>query len=264
MPNTSGVLENIQQVIAESIKQLRECLAEPLKLINEHFVELGKIVVAGLKRYEVAEEKSIVVLEKYKWLISPSLPINIIYNLMEISLKTGRQDSAVNNLFIKYFSANNWQNLQSMVVGWNGLIGRDRMKILMDCVYILQNINDKKINQTNVILPTLIAQIDGILTDYLINKEIMWRVEYDDRGKLVGRKSQFKKYKIVILPDKFDDIAETVFLDILLQPSQKGKKLEKPFNFNRHKIMHGENKKYGRKNYLIRAFLVLDFLANLK
>jgi len=36
------------------------------------------------------------------------------------------------------------------------------------------------------------------------------------------------------------------------------------FQFSRHKIMHGEDLQFGTIDNVIRAFLLLDFLANLK
>ena len=57
------------------------------------------------------------------------------------------------------------------------------------------------------------------------------------------------------------DLANKIMLNILFQKSLKGLPLEKPFTFNRHKILHGEELRYGRKDNTIRAFLILDFLA---
>ena len=70
------------------------------------------------------------------------------------------------------------------------------------------------------------------------------------------------KSKPKVLTTQLDDLANDIFLNILFQRSQKGKPLATPFSFNRHKIIHGESIKYGRKDYLIRAFMVLDLLAH--
>ena len=109
-----------------------------------------------------------------------------------------------------------------------------------------------------------------MVSDYLSSKNLAWRTEYDDyvnkKGKVVkvGRKSVFKQHFQQVLGAKPDELATDVMLNILFQGSQKGKPLKTPFNFNRHKIMHGEVTNYGKKTYLIRAFLILDFLAHLK
>ena len=144
------------------------------------------------------------------------------------------------------------------------------MKILFDCVQVLKQAQGKKINETNVVLPTIIIQIDGILTDYLDLNNIQWEVLYDDcldkKGNVrrTGRKDQFRRYKSKSIMDPLYNLAIDIFLNILFQKSQKGQPLKTPFNLNRQKIIHGESIKYGRKNYLIRAFLVLDFLSHLK
>lgn len=226
------------------------------KVIEEHLRELAKFVLEGAERYKIAEEKAATVLEKYKWLVSPGLPVPIVFKLMQIGIKPGRQDGAINKLFIDYFSLDNWRNLEIMAREWKNLIRKERLDIIMDCVYMLQQTQDKKINQTNVILPTIIAQIEGVWEDYLQSKGITYASGKD-------RKEKFNKLKSIVFPDKLDDIANSIFLDILFQKSLRGRELETPFNFNRHKILHGENFRYGRKSYLIRAFLILDFLAHL-
>ena len=222
-------------------------------------------------RYDVTETKAVKVLQKYKWFITPSFPSSFIFEVIKLDQMKGRQDKAINNLFIEYFEAGDWQNLETMVSSWktNPLL-KNRHKILMDCVQAIKVASKTGINEANVILPTLITQIDGILTDYLNLKGLRWDTAYDDwvdiktgEVRKVGRKTQFKNAKPKVLTTPLDDLANDIFLNILFQKSQKGKPLETPFNFNRHKIIHGENVKYGRKDYLIRAFMVLDLMSHL-
>jgi hypothetical protein len=233
------------------------------------FNNVGKFWTDFQQGYKITEQKAATVLKRYKWFIAPSMPINIVFRIVKLAETKGRHDKQINGLFIGYFSRNNWHELEQMVISWraNPLL-KKRMNILLDCVKILKKTKGRNINLTNIVLPTLIAQIDGFLTDYLKSKNIPWEVDYDDlnlKNKTkIGRKTQFKKYKSIMLDNQFDELANHVFLNILFQRSQKGKSLKTPFNFNRHKIMHGENIEYGRKDYLIRAFLVMDFLASLK
>lgn len=222
------------------------------------------------KRYKIAEKEAVQILQKYKWFISPSMPTDFIFDVVQAGKKKGRRDKAINKIFMNHYSNNNWQNLEAMVYDWkNKPLPKKRIKILLDCVQTVKIGSSNKINVANVVLPTLITQIDGVLTDYLDNKGIGWDCAYDDflqKGKVKkkGRKSQFQKNWTKTLSTKLDDLANDIFLNILFQRSQKGKPLKTPFNFNRHKIIHGENFKYGRKDYMIRAFLILDFLAHLK
>jgi len=222
------------------------------------------------KTYNIAEQKAVGVLQKYKWFITPSFPMPFIFEVVKLDKKKGRQDKAVNGLFIKYFEAKNWRNLEGMVNDWkNRPLLKKRYKILTDCVEVVKITSKKGVNGANVVLPTLITQIDGALTDYLNSKNIQWDCDYDDwidgktgKVKKIGRKTQFKKSKPKVLTTQLDDLANDIFLNILFQRSQKGKSLATPFSFNRHKIIHGESIKYGRKDYLIRAFMVLDLLAH--
>jgi len=266
----SRVLETLPlAIIGEQVIVLQNIFQ---KWIDQHkhiFENITKYLEDVWQNYKIAEDQAIPVLKKYKWFITPGLPINIVFDVMQIEESKDGQE-AVDNLFIKYFSANNWQYLEEMVNSWkNNFILKKRLKIIKDCVEILKLDKSSSINEANVILPTLISQIDGALTDYLNSQNIPWDCYYEDyikNGKVekVGRKSQFKKHKPVVLTTLFDELVITVFLDTLLQSSQQGQWLEPPIDFIRHRIIKGEIITYGRKDYLIRAFLLLDYIANLK
>jgi len=188
--------------------------------------------------------------------------MSFIFEIVKLDKNKGRQEKVINGLFIKYFVAKNWHKLEIMVKDWkNKPLFKKRYKILADCVETVKILGKKEINEANVVLPTLITQIDGVLTDYLNSKNIQWHGDWTDDKN--GRKAQFKNTKPKVLTTQLDDLANDIFLNILFQRSQKGKPLKTPFNFNRHKIIHGENVKYGRKTYLIRAFMVLDLIAHL-
>ena len=297
---TSYIRESLQQLasISNQIGDTQRRIIESLKPVIEQYQSTAKIITESLRpqidtwqrwaeqnkaifnsfsgywaefqrRYNVAEPKAVKVLQKYKWFITPSFPISFIFEVMKLDKTKGRHDKAVNSLFIEYYEAEDWQNLEIMVRGWkeNPLL-KNRHKILMDCVQAIKVASKVGINEANVVLPTLITQIDGILTDYLNSKGPQWDAAYDDlvdarTGKVrkVGRKTQFKNTQPRVMTIPLDDLANDIFLNILFQRSQKGKPLATPFNFNRHKIIHGESVRYGRKDYLIRAFMVLDLLT---
>ncbi|MCG2790779.1 MAG: hypothetical protein L6305_03400 [Actinomycetia bacterium] len=267
--NVSRVLSSgVFETIGKQVITLNEVYQKWIDQHKDIFENIGKYWASVWQNYKIAEDEAIPVLKKYKWFITSSMPINIVFNLMQLEKKKGRQDKAVNNLFIDYFSMNNWQSLEEMVNSWEScLIMRKRLKILRDSVQTLKIVRNKNINSSHVILPTLIAQIDGVLSDYLRSKNIQWSCSYDDfingggRVIRVGRKSQFRSNNHGILTTPLNDLANIVFLDILFQSSRQP---NIPFNFNRHKIMHGEIVNFGRKDYLVRAFMVLDFLANLR
>lgn len=258
------------KIIAESLRPQIDFWQKWTEQNKKVFDSFSNYWADFQKKYNIAEQKAVGVLQKYKWFITPSFPMPFIFEVVKLDKEKGRQDKVVNGLFIKYFEAKNWQNLEGMVENWkNKPLLKKRYKILNDCVEVVKLASKKGINEANVVLPTLITQIDGVLTDYLNSKNIQWDCDYDDwidgktgKVKKIGRKTQFKNSKPKILTTQLDDLANDIFLNILFQRSQKGKPLATPFNFNRHKIIHGESTKYGRKDYLIRAFMVLDLIAH--
>lgn len=224
---------------------------------NRHiFNDFAKQLSELKKQYNIAEEEAVQVLHKYKWFISPNLPIDFIFEAVKLGQKKGRQDKAINELFYNYLSDNNWQNLEVMILDWEkNIIFKKRIKIIRDCVNALKT-NDCNINIVNVVLPTIISQIDGFLSDYLMSKGLTL-------GSYNDKKTNFRNNATQPLSPKLDNQANDVFLEILFQGSNPGQPLQNPFYFNRHKILHGENTRYGRKDYLIRAFLIIDYLVSL-
>jgi hypothetical protein len=259
--------QNTARIISESLSPLIESWqrwAEQNRKIFDSFDESW----AHFQRiYRIQESVAIQILKKYKWFITPSLPSSFIFKVIKIGRQKGNQAKRVNALFVEYFSKSNYFNLKQMVLGWEtNPLFRKRMKIFMDCLYALKsNHGNRNINPSNLILPILIANIDGLLTDYLASEDIKWDVSYDDfinkdSIKKVGRKSAFKSKRGQVMSTPLDELATDIFLNLLFQKSQPGKPLKTPFTFNRHKIMHGEYVNYGRIDNTIRAFLVLDFV----
>jgi len=216
------------------------------------------------KQYDISVHEAIKILKKYKWFITPSMPINFIFIVVKVGRKRGNQRKAMNKLFIDYFTRDNFANLKCVVHGWgNKTIFKPRMRIFRNCISVLQT-SRKGINSSEVILPTLIAQIDGIQKEFMKQKGLSFdpkkRKWKDTKGDVVKEKEWFKAQTS---NDKLDDLTNDIFLNILFQKALPGQPLAIPFTFNRHKIMHGESLKYGRIDNTIRAFLILDFLATL-
>ena len=284
----SRQLADSQQIIADAVSPVIDQLHSAAKTITEllrpqieiweRWSEEHQWLLDSYARYwenfyeeyDIAESQAVEVLQRYKWFITPSIPISIVFQVITLDKDEGRQDKAINNLFINYFAENNWKNLYLMVTSWNNNpLFEKRRKILSDCVDSIKLCDTKKINIVNIVLPTLITQIDGVVSDYLIAKGIAWDRDYDDwidgktgKVKKVGRKSQLQKNMPDVMTTPLDELARGIFLNILFQRSQKGKPLATPFNFNRHKIIHGEITRYGRKDYLVRAFMILDMFAH--
>jgi len=234
------------------------------------FQNYGKFWKKFEEEYKIAEKEAIECLKKYHWFITPSLPIDFVYNAVKICKRSGNQIKLMNKLFIDYFSDDDFTGLENMVESWKDKeIFKPRMKILRDCVLTLKE-SSSNCNASNLIIPTLITQIDGIQRDFMGKNDL--RVTRQglmgsDSNVLVdenGDKIYWKDwYGNLTTDDEILDSANDIFLNILFQKSQTGEPLETPFTFSRHKILHGGSIRYGRKTNTIRAFLILDFLASL-
>jgi len=214
------------------------------------------------EQYKITEQEAIKILRKYKWFVSPSLPIAFVSEVVKIGKKRGNRRGEINKLFIIYFCSDKYRKLENLVDGWGtNDIFKPRMKILKDCIGGLRNA-PRGCNPSNYILPSLIAQIDGIQQDYMEKHGCVKRRKWEDAS---GEEIDWKDfYKNLTSIQDLDELANEIFLNILFQGSQRGEPLKTPFTFNRHKIIHGEYVKYGRIDNTIRAFLILDFLASLK
>lgn len=230
--------------------------------ISATFKALGK----ALEQYNLSVQESSRVLRKYKWFISPSLPPHFIFQAVTIGRKKGNQRKAINAIFVTYFSQDDYYNLMAMVNTWstNPLFPPRRIKIVKDCVSTLQNAKSGN-NPSNVVLPTLIAQIDGTANAYKRSKGFK-ALASNQKGRhkewvtwfITQTSSQF------LLTPELVALSNYIFLDVLFQTAIPNQPLVRPFTFSRHKIMHGEFLTYGRMDNTIRAFLLLDFLAALK
>ena len=209
------------------------------------------------------EPEAAAILQRYNWPMSLNLPASFIRQIIELDEASGRQDKAINAMFIEYFENNNWQVLDMLLKEWekNPFL-RKRLHILKSCVDILRSA-DRKTNVANAILPTLITQIDGLLGDYLEDKGISHGNRYGDSGSRIGKRTGMRSIDSEQIGDHIDNTSRDILLDVLLQPYDRSNR-SRTHGFNRHKIIKGENTRYGRKGYLIRAFILIDFLAGLK
>ena len=221
---------------------------------REIFDTYRKLWQTFQEQYKITEQEAIQILRKYKWFITPSLPLTFIFEVVKIGRRKGNQRKAINRLFIDHFSSNNFENLEKLVDGWEtNEIFKPRMKIFRDCISVMRNAKGKY-NPSTIVLPTLIAQIDGIRIEFMNRNGLsFWTKDRVWKGWFKGQTPN----------QKLLDLANDIFLNILFQKSQPGRPLETPFTFNRHKIIHGEYLRYGRIDHTIRAFLILDFLATL-
>jgi len=292
---TTFIAERIRAIsrVAEQFREYQQDILESLRLAIEQYQLTARLLSEALvpqinfwqkwvernkaifdsyarfwqnfqKQYKIAQQEAVQILRKYKCFITPSVPLSFVFEVVKIGRRKGNQRKAINRLFIDYFSLNNFRNLEKLVDGrQTNKIFKPRMKIFRDCVSVIKNAK-RKYNPSTIILPTVIAQIDGIQREYMeqngLSFDLKKRKWVDKKGNVIDWKAWFKGQTS---NQELLDLANDIFLNILFQKSQPGRPLETPFTFNRHKIMHGEYLRYGRIDHTIRAFLILDFLATL-
>jgi len=272
--SVAGVAESLRPMIEQiaATASFVENLVKPQIESWQRWADQNKKLFENIRsqwdsfqtKYSITEPKAIKILKKYKWFVSPSLPITFVFEVVRIGKKRGNRRREINGLFISYFCSDNYRELEVLINGWKGNpLFKPRIKIFTDCVRGLIRAN-AGCNPSNFVLPTLIAQIDGIQQEYMEKRGLTlaskgkWK---DASGKEIEWKTW---YKAQTANQDMMDVANDIFLNILFQKSQRGKPLETPFTFNRHRILHGENVSYGRIDNTLRAFLLLDFLASLK
>ena len=129
-----------------------------------------------------------------------------------------------------------------------------RRKILRDCIASLRRHGIQRYNAANVVVPTCISLIDGVLTDFSHDIGID---NWHNRGD--GSFDRFRA-EIESVAFAYDRPAISLIFDTLFSRSFYGELPESGRRFNRHPIGHGNWLEYGRLEHVIRLFLMLRFL----
>lgn len=240
--------------------------------VNDTFLQLTKNISFFWEKfqhdYQIPSLEAQKCLKKYHWFISPNMDAYVMYDIVEVCNSSSRHKrKEINDILINYFLDNDCEKLDMMVNKWSfNPLFDGRIKIIKDCINIIKT-NKKNINYSNFIVPTLITQIDGIQNEFMkINGlSVGRRGIYDSSGEKLkdeNGKTLYKKdyFRSLTSNNEFFDFMNDFFLDVLFQDTKNG---YESIHFSRHKILHGENTAYGRKDYMIRCFMILDFLSEL-
>lgn len=167
----------------------------------------------------------------------------------------------VDDLIVSITEQNNWEFLDFLVAKWGKeveLFNEDRVQILKDCITAIKKLTRSE--SANIILPTLIAQIEGVWLDLLINKGVNIEKVTTPKGKqrnfvMTDQKEELKK--LLDVTETYHTVAFD-FLDNRLFCDNKS--MDGDLEFRRHKIMHGRDANYGNIASVIKAFFMLDYL----
>lgn len=224
------------------------------------------------KHYNISKKKALTCIKKYNWFISPSMDPSIVYNIVSVCKSDSKSKwGDINHVFYDYFLEDNCEKLNLFVDNWSSNpIFEGRMKIIRDCVEIIKN-HPKNVNFSNLVVPVLISQIDGIQMEFMNQrglkvdkKKVVCDFEGNRKKDEHGQNIKHRQYiRELTSNDEFLDAMNDVFLDVLFQHTERGEDHKTSIKFSRHKIMHGEHFTYGRKYNAIRCFMILDFFHGL-
>lgn len=224
------------------------------------------------KHYNISKKKALTCIKKYNWFISPSMDPSIVYNIVSVCKSDSKSKwGDINHVFYDYFLEDDCEKLNLFVDNWSSNpIFEGRMKIIRDCVEIIKN-HPKNVNFSNLVVPVLISQIDGIQMEFMNQrglkvdkKKVVCDFEGNRKKDEHGQNIKHRQYiRELTSNDEFLDAMNDVFLDVLFQHTERGEDHKTSIKFSRHKIMHGEHFTYGRKYNAIKCFMILDFFHGL-
>lgn len=189
----------------------------------------------------------------------------------EIIAQNFESERELEEFLVEYYTADNWAEIEALRAEWDASPSLTaRITIIEDCLKAVKMAEGKAVNIANVVIPTLIAQIDGMMAD--LYKMIL--------GKAVTL-PQDKKAKHEFVMESVSqavnvraaDMLHTVIIEGVFRHADAIEKSraandnreDADFNIFRHKIMHGDRNflNYGTIENLTRFFLYADFLIQL-
>jgi hypothetical protein len=192
------------------------------------------------------------------------------------------QERIVSQFFIEYYSNNDFSKLEVEMRNWveNPIFTR-RMQIFQDCLIALKHKN-ASFNSSNLIVPVLISQSDGIIGELIEREGWIYTEIVNKKGKKV-KKWMYPNHSTEDNPERcFGNIIKNkrnrlgstyignlvqtnsryeIFNEGLFQQAFHGEGLKNPSFLSRHKILHGEDIEYGTLENAIKLFLILNYLS---
>jgi len=216
-------------------------------------------LTAGVTQRFQACQDAVEAFNKAGWPIPPSMPSELREHIVTVH-KAGKT-GYISRIIIGYYQRNDHQHLIETVKSWkSNPLFAPRMHILQDALQAhCQNLYTLSV-------PTLIPQIEGVLTDYVFVNEL--------NAKL-GNIRQVYEAVIGNVDDEYDlsSLSKWIIATTLLDQLQNEiyvytnfeSELKKPVNkrrITRHTVSHGVGLKYDRPIHSLKAFLLLDALSS--
>jgi hypothetical protein len=271
-------VQQTMRKVAEPLRKLQETISHHYRIYDK-WLEKNNTLFKRIREVQLEYEKTGELLDN-GWVITPFIKKTSLYDKldkMNLATLQKMKNSEINQLFVEFFMNERAKQLNLMIDSWrSNRFFKSRMKLICDAFCVLQMCRKESkslnINPSLVIIPLLIAQIDGIILEIALDYGLM-PISNKTNLRLPSSGQEVTKfYALEALPinsfhdiRSFDLLQNYLFTTAFPTQSPDNKIPERPFlTFSRHKIMHGEKLDYGDIDNTIRLFLILDFLANLK
>lgn len=279
MPHMQSIIPEVESLSSllpslTYISNIGELLRPQIDIWSKWFLNNQNIIESYNKsikywekfyeEYKIKESEAITYLKKYHWFISPNMESSIVYDIVLIAKsESEHKKKDINHLFYDYFFGKKCKNLKNLIELWEeNIYFKKRIKFFKSCINLINN-SPNNFNFSNFIVPLLITQIDGIQNEIMRDNNLNINLnDYPDGEDIYGKKlgKQDKYFRLISENNELYDAINDVFLSILFQTTYFGEGYNAPMHLSRHKILHGENINFGRKEYAVRCLMILDFL----
>ena len=211
-------------------------------------------------------------------LLSQSWLVRDANVISEIRHEGDASSVALAKVVVKYYKENNWQKLEAMIRSWTN-IHSSRLYIFDSVLKVVQNSSTR--NAYAATIPTLIAQIDGLIRALYaafpsgfkcrIRRQLLSSPSdcgsdaIDATAKRVDLRPEQVIQGIIELGEPFSAkiMKEKIYGGLF--KSSNSIHVDDDHSLNRHKIMHGEIDflDYGSEENFVRLMLYADFIINL-
>ena len=257
------------EIIHRNKKVLNE-LIMPLSLISKAMQPYINMVEKIQSNYSYIEELSKTISRFIEIERIDSMLLNDYWLIFDRDLINEIKDNLdneafnINKFIVRKYSYNKFEKIKELLddIKQSECIKEERIPIIESCYTVMKQCSAK--NACNAIIPTLTAQLEGIL------KEIIEIIPKDSFNKIIKEYDLKKESTVLITLHYLEDEIRNSFrtiqkFEIVIKDKAFGRveKEDKKYRKSRHSILHGSCH-YGCKENIVRAWLELAFLVKIK
>ena len=262
-----------KRVVAPTIKTVNEITSQLSVIYSKWAKEHSHIIEDSTKVFKSIfdeNDKEFIRIAEFfashKWATPLDAPLSVLQDIRQKTLESRQPRSTLSKLMIEYFESPEGEKVwcSSGLTRPHAFIQKERIKIIRDCEEAIR-MKSRRINFANLVIPTLIAQIDGIKFEYMLHKGFR-----PEGFKFIDESNNIVKWEEEIQSgldpddDPIDGLVVDIFFNTLFQSVMPSDTLPTWHHWNRHKIMHGQSFRYGRKDNAYRSFLLINYFFHLQ